>query len=231
MSTLPVTLAEFKEAMPARLRKNVNQGVLDYINNGITDPEVLAVYRENVVGLVSVMSEGRFKLDDYLSAVKFVSYQLLRNNQIDAWAKTFPARYNNMVAAQKTRSEIASVASRYGGSKLVVMLMGQTMMPTHILNAPLFQEALNTQAALMRDAKSEMVRMQAAGKLMEILKPPEVQKVELDIGVKEDESLKQLRAVTLELAREQRKAIESGAVSVNAIAESKIVEAEKVEVL
>jgi hypothetical protein len=42
----PITLEEFKEAMPAHVRKNINPELLDVINTAIADPEQLAVFRE-----------------------------------------------------------------------------------------------------------------------------------------------------------------------------------------
>jgi hypothetical protein len=218
-----LTIAEFREAMPSHIRKNISSEVVAEINAAISDPEVLAVYRENVVGLSSVMKEGRFKIHDYLSAVKFVSYRLLSNDQISSWSKTFPDRYNDMISRGCTRSEIASVCSRYAASKLVILLMGQTMMPTHILNAPLFQEALNVQAELMRSATSEKVRCEAAANLLATLKPPEVKKVELSLGIQEDESIAALRASTMELVRMQQDLIKDGGASVRTIAECRLV--------
>lgn len=219
----PITPEEFKEALPPQIRKNVTPEVMDIINRGVVDPEVAAVYRENVVGLASVMKEGKFKLNDYLMAVHFVSRKLLGDTNIQAWAKTFQKRYNAAVQRGTSRNELGAVASRYNASKLVTLLMGQTMMPTHILNAPLYQEALNTQAELMRTAKSEKVRCDAANSLMTALKPPEVKKVELDIGYKEDDSVQALRETTRQLVEQQRKMIQSGQVSVRSIAESKLI--------
>ena len=222
-STAPITIEEFREAMPAHVRKNINPELVDTINTAIADPEAMAVYRENVIGLTSVMREGRFKMSDYLSAVKFVSHKLLGDTHTAAWAKTFPDRYNDMVQRGNTRSEIGAVTSRYAGSKLVILLMAQTMMPTHILNAPLYQQALNTQAHLMVNAKSEMVRTNAAANLLAILKPPEVQKVELSMGIKEDETIRALRETTMALSRLQQQMIAEGTASVRSIAQSKLI--------
>ena len=219
----PITVDEFREALPAHVKKLVNQELLDNINQALLYPEVMAVYRENVIGMSSVLKEGKFKLGDYLSAVKFVSHKLLGDNHITAWSKTFPDRYNDLNKRGYNRSEIAAVCSRYAASKLVVLLLGQTIMPTHILNAPLYQQAINTQADLMLNAKSEKVRSDAAACLIATLKPPEVKKVELSLGVSEDETIIALRESTLALVRQQREMIEQGAASARSIAESKLV--------
>jgi len=219
----PITIEEFKEAMPAHLRKNVCPELIQQVNTVITDPEVSAVFKENVIGLSTVMREGKFKMDSYLHAVKFVSHKLLGDTHIAAWAKTFPGRYNGAIKRGDTRSEIGALASRYASSKLVILLMGQTMVPTHILNAPLYQQALNVQADLMMNARSEKVRSDAAANLLATLKPPETKKIELDLGVKEDQTIQQLRETTMELARQQRRMIESGVASARSIAESKLI--------
>jgi hypothetical protein len=52
---------------------------------------------------------------------------------------------------------------------------------------------------------------------------PETQKVELEIGVKEDSSIAQLRQATLELARAQRLAMEAGQMNAQEVAHAKIV--------
>lgn len=224
-----ITIEEFKEVMPINVRKNVSPELIDQVNNVITNPEVAAIFKENVLGLSTVMKEGKFKLDSYLHAVKFVSHKLLGDTHISAWAKTFPSKYNTAVKRGDRRSEIAAVSSRYAGSKLVILLMGQTMMPTHIVNAPLYQEALNSQAELMRDAKSEKVRQDAGAKLLDILKPPEAAKIELDVNIKEDSTIQELRQTTMKLVDQQKRMIEDRQASVKSIAESTIVEADIVE--
>lgn len=220
----PISIDEFKEAMPHHVRKNVNQGLVDQVNKAISDPEALAVFRENVLGLTTVMKEGRFKIVDYLYAVKFVSHRLLGDSQTQAWVKTFPDRYQKMLARQAPAKDIGAVASRYNSSKLVTLMMAQTMVPTHILNAPLYQEAINCQANLMRTAQSEKVRCEAAANLLATLKPPEVQKVELDIGIHEDSGIKELRMETMKLARMQKEMIENGSFSPRTVAESKLID-------
>jgi len=219
-----ITEAEFKEAMPPHIRRNVSPELVKQINTVIKDPESCAVFKENVLGLARVLREGKFKLDSYLHAVKFVSHKLLGDSQIDAWAKTFPDRYNKLIKDGYSRAEIGAVSSRYAASKLVILLLAQTIVPTYILNAPLYQKAINVQADLMINAKSEKVRCDAAANLIATLKPPEVHKVELDIGMKEDQTIKDLRETTMELVRQQREMIISGQASARSIAEAKLIE-------
>jgi len=219
-----ITEEEFKEAMPPHVRKNISPELVQQVNTVIKDPESCAVFKENVLGLARVLKEGRFKLDSYLHAVKYVSHKLLGDSQIDAWSKTFPDRYRKLIKAGYSRAEVGAISSRYASSKLVILLLGQTIVPTHILNAPLYQKAINVQADLMINAKSEKVRSDAAANLIATLRPPEVQKLELDVGFKEDSTIKELRESTMELVRQQREMIKSGYASARTIAESKLIE-------
>ena len=54
--------------------------------------------------------------------------------------------------------------------------------------------------------------------------------MELDIGVKEDSSIAQLRQATLELARQQRLSMEAGQMNAQEIAHSQVVRKEVVDV-
>ena len=71
--------------------------------------------------------------------------------------------------------------------------MEQALVPSKILNAPLFQDALNVQAQLMYTATSEMVRTQAANSVLQYTAPNEIQKIELEIGVKGTDEVQALR--------------------------------------
>ena len=101
--------------------------------------------------------------------------------------------------------------------------MEQTLIPSYVLNQDLYQKALNVQAELMVSAKSEKVRSDAANSLLTHLKMPETQKVELEIGVKEDSAINALRATTMELARQQRMMLEAGAMNAQEVAHSRLV--------
>jgi hypothetical protein len=80
----------------------------------------------------------------------------------------------------------------------------------------------------MLNARSEKVRTDAANSLLGHLKMPEVAKVELDVNVKEDDSIDELRRSTLELVEQQRKMIQAGAMKAGDIAKQKVVVGEVV---
>lgn len=218
-----LTLEQFRSALPDKVKKSINQELVDQINNTLADPEMYEAYRDNLLSYTKVMADGKFKVTSYVDAVRYVSHKLMGCTNIDAYTKTFPDKYQRFVAQGVAAKDIASYVTAYNKSKLVNLIFEQTLIPSYVLNQDLYQRALNVQADLMVNAKSEKVRCDAANSLLTQLKMPEVKKVELDIGVKEDGSIAALRATTLELARQQRLMMESGAMNAQEVAHGKLI--------
>lgn len=218
-----LTIDQFKQALPDKVKKSINQELIDQINTTLSDPEMFESYRENLLSYTKVMADGRFKVDSYVQAVKYVSHKLMGCTNIEAYTKTFPDKYARFVAQGVQAKDIASYVTAYNKSKLVNLIFEQTLIPSYVLNQDLYQRALNVQADLMVNSGSDKVRCDAANSLLTHLKMPETQKVELEIGVKEDSSIAQLRQATLELARQQRLALEAGAMNAQEVAHAKIV--------
>lgn len=226
-----LTLEQFKDALPDKVKKSVNQELIDQVNSTLSNPELYEAYRDNLLSYTKVMADGKFKISNYIDAVRYVSHKLMGCTNIEAYTKTFPDKYQRFIAQGVEPKDIASYVTAYNKSKLVNLIFEQTLIPSYVLNQDLYQKALNVQADLMVTARSEKVRCDAANSLLTQLKMPETKKVELDIGVKEDGSIAALRATTLELARQQRLMLESGAMNAQEVAHGKlIIEGEAVEV-
>ena len=219
----PLTVDEFRKALPEKVRKSVNQSLVDQINHTLSDPDLYESYRDNLLSYTSVMAEGKFKIANYLDAVKYVSHKLRGVTNQQAYTQTFPAKVQRWVAQGVSAKDQSSYISAYNKSKLVNLIYEQTLIPTWVLNQDLYQKALNTQAELMMTANSEMVRTTAANSILQQLKPPETQKVELDVNVKEDSSIAQLREATMKLAAQQRDALQAGVVDAQEVAHSRVI--------
>jgi len=217
------TIDQFKSALPATLKKSVNQSLIDKINKTLNDPDMYETYRENLLSYTKVMSEGKFKVSNYIDAVKYVSHKLMGKTNMDAFSATFPDKIQRWMAQGVASKDMASYVTAYNKSKLVNLIMEQTLVPSWVLNQDLYQKALNVQAELMISANSEKVRSDAANSILTHLKQPETQKMELNVGVKEDSSIASLRQATMELARQQRMAVEAGAMNAQEVAHSSIV--------
>lgn len=220
---MTLTVEQFQSALPATVKRSINQELIDKINSTLSEPEMYEAYRDNLLSYTRVMADGRFKIENYIDAVKYVSHKLMGATNIEAYSKTFPDKITRFAAQQVSSKDIASYVTAYNKSKLVNLIFEQTLIPSYVLNQDLYQKALNVQAELMINAKSEKVRCEAANSLLTQLKMPEIKKVELDIGVKEDSSIAALRATTLELARQQRLMVESGAMNAQEVGHSKII--------
>lgn len=221
MTTL--TVDQFRYALPDKVKKSINQELIDQINTTLADPDMYEAYRDNLLSYTKVMADGRFKVTDYVNAVKYVSHKLMGCTNIEAYSKTFPDKIQRFTNQGVAAKDIASYVTAYNKSKLVNLIFEQTLIPSYVLNQDMYQKALNVQAELMVSANSEKVRCDAANSLLTHLKMPETQKVELDLNVKEDSSIAALRATTLELARQQRLMLESGAMNAQEVAHSKLV--------
>ena len=229
-TALALTVELFKQALPDKVKKSVNQELIDGINKTLSNPDEFEAYRDNLLSYTRVMTDGRFKVQEYVNAVRYVSHKLMGATNIEAYTKTFPDKYQRFVQTGVVAKDIASYVTAYNKSKLVNLIFEQTLIPSYVLNQDLYQRALNVQAELMVSAISEKVRTDAANSLLTHLKMPEKTKVELDIHVKEDSAIGALRAATMELVRQQRLAMESGAISAQEAAHSKIVMVDVVDV-
>lgn len=220
---MTITTEVLKHSLPDKFKNSVNDELLNSINNTLADPDLYETYRDNFLSYMSVLNDGRYKITDYLNAVKYCTQRLMGKSQIDSYIVTFPDRYNTMIQNGKSSKDISSIVTVYNKSKLVNAIMEQSLIPSYILNQDLYQKAINVQAELMNTASSEKVRSDAANSLLTHLKPPETRKVELDIGLKQGNEVEQLRNVIAELAGKQRKFIEAGVVTAKETAEQRLI--------
>lgn len=216
----PLTEEEFKRALPDKVKKSVNTELIDRINSVITNPDLYEVYRENLVTYSTVLREGKYKMDNYIYAIKYVTHKLLDCSNIVAYTKTFPDKIARFKQEGVSDKDIASYVHAYHKSKLVQAIFEQAMIPIWLINQDLMQKALNVQADLMTTAKSEMVRSNAANSILLHLKRPEAAKVELEIGMKEDSSIDALREATMALVAQQRAMLQAGVSTAGQVAQS-----------
>ena len=219
-----LSIDQFKRCLPSNLKGNVTDSIVERFNEVLNDPIAREAIADNLLGFTNVISQGKFKLESYLYAVKYVTYKSMGDTNIQAYRKTFPQRVQDLIDKGTPDKDINSMVSAYNKSKLVTLLFESMMIPTYILNQDVFQEAINVQRKLMLDPTVKpLVRCQAAKALMDTLKPPEVKQMELAVSVKETDTVTELRKATTELAKAQIDALRKGG-SLEAILNSKIVQ-------
>jgi len=221
---MQLTKEEFAKMLPAQFKAGLTTEVMDNINNTMNDPDLCHNFRDTLVTYTSVLNGGRYKITDYINAVKFVSHLFLGSNNLQAYMKTFPERYKALVDSNTSAKDISSYVSAYKKNKLVTALLEQNLIPAYVRYQDIFHSAVVTQYDIMQDEDASFkVRSDAANSLMTQLRQPEKSKVEMDVTIKEDTGITDLKRSLAELAAKQVEAIESGAVTTKEIAHSNIV--------
>jgi hypothetical protein len=220
-----LTVEMVQESVPKNLKGSVTQSFVDKLNKIDEDVNMAETMQENFVTCSSVLTEGKFKMEDYLNAVKFVSLLMAGLSKRDAWVRTFPDRHQELVAKGKSdQKTISSHVAMYASGQLVNKVTQQSLIPFHIINQDARQKALNKQVRLMMTAKSELVQMQAANSVLVHTTPPkEVVAAQVNVNVGTVSALKNLEGMLNQLAQRQHSAIESGTSTTRAIAASSMV--------
>ena len=219
---MTLTLQQVAHALPPNLKNNVTQQLVDNINNCVADPIMAEAIKDNFLSYTQVLSEGKFKTEDYLSAVMYVSFKLMGMTNQDAYARTFPARYRTLLNNGTSAKDISSYVSMYNKGRLVNLILEKSLIPTWVLNQHIYQKAINVQADLMSNANSEMVRMQAANSILtHLAKPKEVGPL-INLDLREGSGLNELKATLTQLAQQQRDLIGQG-VTTKSIADQGLV--------
>lgn len=223
-------LEDLRAIVPIKLQTAVTQDIVDDINElNSDDPEAASNIRENFITYLDVLQEGKYKLTDYLNAIKYVSFKLMGKTNRDSYRYTFPERFRRMKESETPEKDIDSVISAYNRNKLVNKIYEKTIIPSWILNQDAYQEAINTQVKLMRTANSERVRMMAADSILNHLKRPEnIQQAQLSINVNTGSIIDDLQKNMLKLVESQQNMIKLG-VSPKEIAAQRIVVDAKAE--
>lgn len=219
-----ISKEDLVSALPSGLGKSVDEHLMTQVNNCVEDEDIAESFRNNLITYAGVLTSGNFKLTDYLSAVQFVTYKVMGLKTKEAFLATFPAKQKRYRDNEVSEAKISKYASNYGAGKLVTLCYEVAMIPVYITNYGILQRAINTQAELMDNAVSEIVRQKAADSLMTHLQAPEVKKYEMEVKVAEDTTLVELRRTMLQCATQESLAISSGQMTALDIAERKVID-------
>lgn len=216
-----LTQEQIAKALPSNLRSAATPEFTALVNGIVSDSLVAEQVRNNFISYTSILSDGKYKTEDYLHAVTYVSFKLMGESNHDAYMRTFPDRYSLLLAKGSTAKDISAYVSAYNKGKLVNGILEQSLVPTHVLNASLYQEAINHQFYLMKHANSEKVQTEAANSLLvHLAKPKETGPlVALQVNVP---GLDDLRRNMEELAMTQLDLIERG-VTAKALAAQRLI--------
>jgi len=188
-----------------RTKKNVTykdiENALDMLKDGRFD------FTDDALHYIQVLKDsGRNgTIKNYFKAVKFVSYLMMGYKITEAYLLVNPN------VADSTDKVLDVMARRYNNSKMVTEIKKLAIVPMWLSHYHIVDDALKVQVELMHNAKSEMVRQKASETVLNYLKRPEDNKLEIDVTVKQDEYTKSLEEAIYKLAKEQKKIL-SGSV-------------------
>lgn len=223
---MPITEEQFKSALPVKFHSQVSQQTIDTINGVLCEPEMAEFYRNNFIDYSYILQEGKYSINDYVNAIKYCSFKIAGLSNKDSYIKTFPTRYKRHIANGITDKAIDSYICSYNKTKLVTAILEQAYIPSWLLNQDAYQKGVNKLIWLMDNAQSEKVQGDAANSILSHLKPPENNKIQLDIGMSNGtrDTLNDLRNTLKDLAAAQHNNISNGLSNAKDVAESKIIE-------
>ncbi len=227
LSLVPLTEEDLKKALPVNMRSVVSQSLVDTLNTISNDPIVTQNVRDNFIGYSAIMKEGKFKAEDFLHAVAYVSYKLMGDSNQDAYCKTFPQRYATLVARGAPAKDISAYVAAYHKGKLVNLIMEQSLVPSWVLNQDIYQSAINKLAHLMKTASSEKVQSDSAIGLLTHLKKPDSVKGQLTLDIAESTGMREMKDLLTQLASQQQASIQSGTMKTIDVAASRLISKEE----
>ena len=218
-----LALESVRKLVPKNQRTLITQEFLDKLEASVSDSLVAEQFKENFVTYLNVLSKGKYKMEDYINAVKYVSFKLLGYSNINAYTATFPERYERLKTEGQT--QIEAFVSMYNKNKLVMQIYEQTIVPSYVLNAPMHQQALNTLASMIVDDDVRgMTKVKACEAILQYTKQPDVVKGELTIGIEQSDTINDLREITENLADTYRVMLEKKGMRLKDVAEANIID-------
>ena len=210
LTTASMSLEEFKSLMPKKKQKFINQELLDMVRAAEVRGDFEGEFEKKVISYSSILTQGRYKTSDYISAVEFCTYYLAGDDQAEAYVKTFPNIVKRRILEGKV-SYAKGAPSMYYGGQLVQAIMAQAQMSVRMRHYNKIDYAVETLFQLTTSSTStDRIRMESADKLLAHLKEPEKSHVEIEVGIKKDESGIALEKKLMEVATAQQEFFKNG---------------------
>ena len=205
-----MTLDELKVLMPAKKQKFMNQELVDMINDAENRGDFDGEFEKKVISYSSVLTQGRYKTSDYIAAVEFCTYYLSGDEQAEAYVKTFPGKVKRRVLEGKSAYATGAPSMYYGG-QLVQAIMAQAQMNVRMRHYNKIDIMVETlfDLAISR-LSTDRIRMEAADKVLTHLKEPDQSHIEIEVGIRKDESGIALEKKLIEVAELQKQAFING---------------------
>lgn len=230
-----VTVEELQKRFPAK-KNTITEEVVDLINQSNSDPYFNGdEFLENMMTYQNVMYKNSGSLGEYINALRFCAYlETDVNNYTEAYkraraADQFVIDRANADTDSNAYKELTGAASRYRKTPMVRDILTQAEMPLYLMFQGARYGAVAKLVKEMETAAFSKDRISAAKAILEHVKPPENMKIELDIGVKEDNKLQQLNDQLAEIASRQKHHLEMGTAGLDHFGSMKVKESSVID--
>lgn len=206
---MTVTVEQVELALGSK-RNWASQELVTTLNSLEADGADLV--RENWLTHANILREGTYSMDQYLTAIKYVSLKQMGHTNQQAYSIALSDRYQELVAKGYDDQRISSHVAAYHKGALVQKLLAQSTIPLYMLYQDEAHKAIKTLVKVMEDedGASPRTRAEAADKLLNHIKRPEAAKVELEVSQKQGDGMLELHAMMRDLAQKQLAAIDAG---------------------
>lgn len=190
-------------------RNWASQELVTTLNSLETDGADLV--RENWLTHANVLREGTYSLDQYTTAIKYVSLKQMGHTNQQAYSIALADRYQELVAKGYDDQRISSHVAAYHKGALVQKLLAQSTVPLYMLYQDEAHKAIKTLVQVMTEPNASFkTRAEAADKLLTHVKRPEAAKIELEVSNKQSDGMNELTTMMRDLAKRQLAAIAEG---------------------
>ncbi|RUT50981.1 hypothetical protein [Campylobacter fetus] len=217
----------FSKVTKGKKKLVVTNEALDLINMSVTNPEFDGFkFIDTIITYQSALQNDRVSLEDYINAIRFCSFlETTNGNATEAYIKAF--MYREFVKDRyledrnsEAYKQLTSAATRYRKNPLVINILTQAEVPLYLMFQGYRYKAVGVLVKEMNEARLSKDRITAADKLLTHLKPPENIKVELDIGIKQDNIVDQYEDMLSNMVKKQKELLTNG-VSIEEVANIK----------
>lgn len=218
----PLSIELIRSSVPRNFRGHINEEFIDELSKAFSDPDWSREFKENFLTYSKVLNEcdANVNIWDYVNAVKFITYKMMGYSIDEAWKRVFPKKAEECIKNGK-KEFINRYANGYNKREIVIKIAKQAMIPSYILNAPMYQRALNVLNDMLDDPSVRgMAKVKACETILNYTKPPEVNKAEVQVTIKQNDAITELREIAEAFAKSQQKAIVDGNLSAEDIIEA-----------
>ena len=225
-----VTVEELKKIFPKK-KESITEELVDIINDANNNPFFSGdEFISTVITYKDVLEKNKASIKDYLTAIRFCAYLESEDfNLTEAFIKShshteFVQKNMNSPTTSSEYRQLTNAASRYRKRPIVVQILTQSQLGLHLMFQGELYRAINVLSDIMVNGRSEMARVAAAKEILANVKAPETTKIELDIGLRNENAMESLNAQLAQFAMESYNQLKNGQTDLKQLGSMKIEE-------